>query len=101
VGEAGGLEERYQHYKDSDVLFMNIIIEDGESNPPDQADLEEWAGEFGLTFPVLADPDSSIFWRYSSGGLPTILLIDKGVVLESVDEYALDPEIDQLLTKYE
>ncbi len=79
---------------------MNIIIEDAEYNAPDQADLKEWADTYHLTFPVLGDPGSEIFWRYSSGGLPTILLIDKGVVLESVDEYALDPEIDSLLTKY-
>jgi peroxiredoxin len=82
-------------------MVLEVIIENNESVTPSQDDLVEWADKFGLTMPVLADDGASVMWRYSSGGLPTIVLIDRGMVLSSVDEFAQEPEIEALLSKYE
>ena len=82
-------------------MLLELIIENNQNEPPTQEDLVDWADNYGLTMPVLSDGDETVMWRYSSGGLPTLVLIDHGMVLESVDEGAHEAEIDALLSKYE
>lgn len=82
-------------------MVLEVIIENNDNVTPSQEDLVDWADNYGLTMPVLADDGASVMWRYSSGGLPTIVLIDRGMVLSSVDEFAHEAEIEALLSKYE
>ena len=81
--------------------MINAVIETNEYVTPTQDDLAGWANDFNMTFPVVADDGASVMRRYSSGGLPTIVLIDRGMVLDSVDEWAQEGEIEALLSKYE
>ncbi len=82
-------------------MLIEAIIENNESVTPTQDDLVDWADNYGMTFPVVADDGASVMWRYSDGGLPTLVLIDHGMVLDSVNEGAHESEIDALLSKYE
>lgn len=69
-------------------MIINVIIEDESSNAPDQADLEAWSQQYGLTMPVVADAGSSTLYSYATGssiGLPFTALLDRGVVVESVE----------------
>lgn len=68
-------------------MIMNVMIEDEAGEDVDVAELNEWADTYGLTFPVVTDPGSSTMYRYASGsvGLPFTVLIDRGVVVESLD----------------
>lgn len=76
---------------------MDVMIEDNEGGEVDQAELDEWASTYGLTIPVVSDPGSSVLYRYASGsiGLPYKVLIDRGVVIESIN--ASDSELSALL----
>jgi hypothetical protein len=53
-----------------------------------------------MDFPVLADPEGTEFWKYTSGGLPTIVLIDHGVMLSSVNKGAGEADIEELINQY-
>ncbi len=69
-------------------MIMNVIIEDESSNAPDQDDLVAWSEQYGLTMPVVADAGSSTLYSYATGGsigLPFTALLDRGVLVESVD----------------
>ncbi len=69
-------------------MIMNVIIEDESSNAPDQDDLVAWSEQYGLTMPVVADAGSSTLYSYATGGsigLPFTALLDRGVLVESVE----------------
>jgi len=69
-------------------MIMNVIIEDESSNAPDQDDLVAWSEQYGLTMPVVGDAGSSTLYSYATGGsigLPFTALLDRGVLVESVE----------------
>ncbi len=69
-------------------MIMNVIIEDESSNAPDQDDLVAWSEQYVLTMPVVADAGSSTLYSYATGGsigLPFTALLDRGVLVESVE----------------
>ncbi len=69
-------------------MIMNVIIEDESSNAPDQDDLVAWSEQYGLTMPVVADAGSATLYSYATGGsigLPFTALLDRGVLVESVE----------------
>ncbi len=65
------------------------MIETEAYTAPKQRDLERWADDYGLTIPVLADPNGTQLWSYAadmggSVGLPFTVILDKGVVIDSI-----------------
>jgi|GEM_PF-1878984 len=81
-------------------MFLEIIIEDEEGNAPDQDDLVSWSETHGLTMPVLGDANSTVLYTYASGsiGLPYTVLLDRGVVVESVGSASVS-QMDELLAE--
>lgn len=80
---------------------INIIIEnmDGSNMTADaseedrqfwQSELTSWSTEFGLTIPVVMDADYGAFYSFfpSGGGLPSLVLLDRGVVVNTVTQGA-------------
>ena len=70
-------------------MIINIITETNEGGVAAQSDLEGWADEYGLTFPVLSDPESALMWKYAADegggvGLPFTVVVDHGVVIDSI-----------------
>ncbi len=69
-------------------MILEIINETEDGSAPDTEDLVGWADEFGLTMPVLADPGSTMLYKYAEGqssiGLPFTVVIDRGVVIDSI-----------------
>lgn len=78
---------------------MDVMIEDNDGGEVDEAELKEWADQYGLSIPVVSDPGSSVLYRYATGsiGLPYKVLIDHGVVVESIN--ASDSELTSLLSE--
>lgn len=76
---------------------MDVMIEDNEGGEVDEAELNEWADTYGLTIPVVSDPGSSVLYRYATGsiGLPYKVLIDRGVVVDTIS--ASDSDLSALL----
>lgn len=65
-------------------MVLEIMIEDNSSGRVDEAELVQWADNYGLTMPVLSDPNGGTMWSYAGGGsigLPFTLLMDRGVII--------------------
>lgn len=74
--ELKALEQLKKEYKDKPVRFVWISIE-GEDEVSDGG-LRDYAKGLKLSFPVLRDPDRTIFARYSPRlRMPTVLFFDR------------------------
>lgn len=63
-------------------------------------DAATWAEEYGITHPVLADPDYQLFYKYNpdATGWPDITFLERGLVVHSVAGYSVDTSvIEELL----
>ncbi len=69
-------------------MVLETMIETEDGSVPKTRDLERWADTYGLTMPVLADPSGGTMWSYAGGsgsvGLPFTVVIDRGVVIDSI-----------------
>ena len=83
------LQALYEEHKDQGFLVMNLMGENNDSQPPTQEELGEWADAYGLTFPVLSDPNFGMGYTYVPGGgsLPFLALIDRGMVITATGNY--------------
>ncbi len=82
-------------------MIMNVIIEDASSEEADLEDLQSWSGDYGLTMPVVSDPGAAWLTSHittSSYGLPYVVLLDKGVVIDTL-EWATVEEAVELAEK--
>lgn len=79
-------------------MFLEIMTENNDGDVPSTADLTEWATTYGLTMPVLADSEG-VMWQFATSGsvgYPYTILLDRGVVVESVGTANVG-EMDDLL----
>lgn len=81
-------EELLESYDGDCVMFLYLLIEDENGNPPDLADVQYWAEHYELNFPVLADPHATIANALGTNGIPTFFFIDREMVLRSKVEGA-------------
>lgn len=70
-------------------MIIEAITEIDDGSAPSTEDLVTWADTYGLTMPVVADEGSALMWQYAadeggSVGLPFTVVIDRGVVIESI-----------------
>lgn len=76
----------YQENKDDGLMVLEVMIENMDQQTPSKSELEDWADNYGLTVPVLAD-EELVIWNYAGGGsvgLPYTVVIDRGVVIDSI-----------------
>jgi cytochrome c biogenesis protein CcmG, thiol:disulfide interchange protein DsbE len=94
VAEAPDIEAAYQKFKAKGVVVLAISISEGS------ATVKDYANRVGLTFPMIADPDSRIASLYRVYGIPAHFFIDKTGVLQSTKTGGLSPEqMDTALTE--
>ena len=105
-GEAPELEALYQKYKDSNFTVITLIGKNAADEAPSQEDLQEWASDYGLNHPVLADPEYNVVVNYlwanpnftGSIALPNMQVLSGGMVVEmsnvQVSESDLLPYIE-------
>jgi hypothetical protein len=80
-------------------MFLEVIIENNESEVPSVEDLNTWADTYGLTMPVLAD-EPQMAYQFATGGsmgLPYTVLLDRGVVVQPNVGTASVSQMDSLL----
>ena len=78
-------------------MLINVVIENERSKTPSSSELADWADKYGMTFPVLADTEATI-WSYAEGGsvgLPFKVLMDDGA--EIVSKNPRDRDIEATL----
>ena len=78
--ETPALEKAYKQYKDSDVLILGVNL----TNQDSVRDVESFAQEFGLTYPILLDRDGSVGYLYQVNGLPTTFFVNRDGIIRTV-----------------
>lgn len=100
----------YQQYQDRGLVVITLVIADENDSPATQEDAAEWANDYSLSFPVLADPNNT-GWNYiqtdpniqGSYGLPNKQLLSPGLSVEivngGVSEGDFTPFLDEETTE--
>ena len=78
-------EALYQEFKDEGLVVIGSMTS-GMEAPATLADLEDWAETYGITHPLLADPDGVLDYL-APEGYPTILLLDREMKVVIEDTY--------------
>jgi hypothetical protein len=86
---------------------MTLIGETNSSDNPTQEDLMQWASDYGLTHPVVADPGFSEYVNYlwadpgftGNFGLPNMVLLSPGLQVEYSNSSFGTAEIEALLAQ--
>jgi peroxiredoxin len=77
--EAPALERLYRNLRAEGFEVLGVSIDD----PSARDAIERFREEFGLTFPLLVDPDRSAYRAYQATGVPETFLVDRaGRVVE-------------------
>ncbi len=101
--EAANAEELYQNFVGQGFITLEVLVDD-ENIGGDRATVEDcrdWADEYGITFPVLADIQGTVDQIYGMGALPVNVVIDRGFVVRYIfigyDEEEIVEAIESLL----
>ncbi|MBN2055666.1 redoxin domain-containing protein [bacterium] len=79
--EAVDLQQNYwEPYQDQGVMVFCLLGEDSGGSIPDLADLNEWANDLGLTYPILSEPGPSRT-TYGVSSYPTNFIIDRSMTI--------------------
>ncbi len=71
--EAPALEQLYRGLAGEGFEIVAISIDEAEARNA----VQEFRSEFGLSFPVLVDPDRSAYRAYQATGVPETFLVDR------------------------
>jgi cytochrome c biogenesis protein CcmG, thiol:disulfide interchange protein DsbE len=94
VAEAPDIQAAYQKFKPKGVVVLAISISE------DSPTVKDYANRVGLTFPMIADPDTAIASLYRVYGIPAHFFIDKAGVLHSTKTGGLSTgQMDAALTE--
>ena len=82
---AKNAQEFWVEHREDGFIMIHLMI-DGNSGPPDQAFLTQWAEQYDLEFPVVMDTTDQAFDGYGSsgvyeGGIPFMVLLDRELKL--------------------
>lgn len=81
-------EETWQDFKDRGFVYVTVLQQDNDSDPARLDDIQEWVEAFGITAPVLADPEARTMGAVpqiaGNPAFPGVLLIDR--TMKIVDE---------------
>ena len=96
-------EATYQQYRDQGFVYVTVIQQDYYGGPAKLGDVQEWAGAFALTSPVLGDPDAKTLPALEViGGIPSfpgVLLVGRDLkVIERVG--TTTDEVDQAIASH-
>jgi hypothetical protein len=98
----------YQTYKDQGFIIITLLTENYDQVPPNQAELQGWADEYGLTHPVVSDGERYIhsFGTKGTGPggtgppgvkFPSFTLLGPGAELLIVDKDITAADIEAAL----
>ncbi|TNE90170.1 MAG: redoxin domain-containing protein [Deltaproteobacteria bacterium] len=108
---AGTAQEEYLARRDQGFMTIHLMTDTTtRGQEPDQAFLQAWAGEFGLTFPVIREPgNESLYDMYYAGtwggGVPYQVVLDRNMIIRDAAEGTIGGRspvmgtIDQLLAQ--
>ncbi len=68
-------------YQENGLMIISAWSETESGELPSPEELARWADAYGISTPVVADPSSSIYWRFGQGSLPDGALLGPGAVV--------------------
>ncbi len=98
--EAPELAGWFDDHEQQDLMVITLLGENIYGQTPSRADLQEWAQSFGIHHPVLADSNFQVTARFIDGNqiaLPTMQLLDRGLVIQVRDGWVSEGQVEQLL----
>ncbi len=98
---ASDVTETWHDYRDEGFIYLTMLPEDVEGDDPDNADLNEWADNFGIEAPVIGDDGTYAYAVEPNSLWPVLMLIDRDMRIvadriEATDE-AIRAAIEQTL----
>ncbi|MFT5681895.1 MAG: peroxiredoxin [Myxococcota bacterium] len=83
-----GLSDLWDDNRESGFIIIQLLIQDGARGTVEVYDLESWADNQRLDFPVVLDPDGTLFDGLIDGGtfyrqVPSYLLLDRTMRIDS------------------
>jgi len=96
--KASKLEQLYNNYDPSEFIAIDVLYQDMDYQPATVETAERWADTFGLTVPVLIDPDQSVIINWVLAGfIPSESLMKPGLEILVLDTQEADLHIDEAL----
>lgn len=100
-GEASDIEALYQQYKNAGFTVITLLGENNQGQPPSVNDLQQWALDYGINHPVLADVDfyatANYLWGNSNFNgnfyLPNMQVLSEGMVVRESNTQLSDSAI--------
>lgn len=99
-------EDTWQTYRDQGFVYLTVLQQDIESNPPELDDILGWVDLFQITAPVLADGDlqalGAVLLVGGTAAYPGVLLIGRDLKvlidpLETPDNATVEAAIEAAL----
>jgi peroxiredoxin len=80
--EIPDLEKFYSDFKDRDIVILGVDLTQSEKS---QESVSMFAGNYGITYPILLDKEGTANETYQVSAIPTSYIIDtKGVIVNKV-----------------
>ena len=64
--------ETYETYKDQGLIIVTLLVENNDQQAPSVDELGLWVEEYGVTHPVVSDPNWEVIESYSDRGRPAL-----------------------------
>ncbi len=74
---AWDVEPMWQAYRERGLVYVTILAQDQHNEPPDVAELGEWAEYYGITAPILSDEEGWSVPITGTDGFPRVMVIDR------------------------
>ena len=95
---ASEVDDTWYDYKDDGFMYLTLLPENESGQVPSQDDLNEWADDYGISAPVLADDQGFGYQIEPNGRYPTLMVLDRELkVVEDRVEPAEDAVIRALI----
>jgi len=89
----------FQERSSAGLVVLGVLVENATGGPPTSSDVKTWISVYKVTFPVVADPDKTVFEAYDPQRiLPTYLVVGRdGVITYRAQGTTDDPSAEDKL----
>jgi len=84
-------EQMWMDMQDDGFVYLSVMFENSQGQPPSIDNAAAWASHLGLTHPVLVDPTGSQN-VYARIAYPTLVVIDREMTIIEDDFWPLNPQ---------
>lgn len=90
--ETPDIQAVYEELNDAGFEVVMALYEDYDGGDPDEAFMNDWKNEYGITFTLIADHDNAVWGTYAPPGanaIPHNVILDKDNVVKYNDAGAM------------